>query len=39
MYNDIFGRMTSMSRVGVIDLYVIKGSKARVVDPNKDFHT
>ena len=39
MYNDIFGRMTSMSRVGVIDLDVIKGSKSRVVDPNNDFLT
>lgn len=37
MYDDIFSRMSMMVKSGIIDLGLLKGSKARVVDENCDF--
>lgn len=37
MYDDIFARLSTMVKSGIIDLQLLKGSKARVVEEKDDF--
>lgn len=37
MYNDIFLRLSSMAKTGVVDFDIIKGSKVRAVESSNDF--
>lgn len=37
MYDDIFDRLSTMVKSGIIDLQLLKGSKARVVEKKDDF--
>lgn len=37
MYDDIFDRLSTMVKSGIIDLQLLKGSKARVVEEKDDF--
>ena len=37
MYDDIFDRLTTMVKAGVIDLNLLKGTRKRAVDESNDF--
>lgn len=37
MYDDIFARLSTMVKSGIIDLQLLKGSKARVMEEKDDF--